>query len=483
MHVEEAGPVVGKMYQVTAHLGQGGMGAVYLARHTLTGQRFALKFLAPSLTGQTSAAQGLVREALAAGRVQHENVVSTVDVGEYEGRVYLVMEYLEGRALSELLDTGDLSDRAALSIVLRAMEGVAAGHDQGVLHRDLKPENIFVCVGASGALDDARVMDFGLASLPEQLNAGEDTNSGVVVGTPHFMCVEQLTGRLDLDERVDVYALGVSLYRIFSGRAPFEGDDFFALSSAISHEEPIHLSALRPDLPRVLSDVVMKAMARERDARHPSVRVLARDLEPFVASLSHLTARQRLTRFAAPAGPGATPSRPPSVALGTVRPAPRQRFSWLYVAAVPPLLLATWWMVRNAQVVDRAPEAPPASVEAAALAAPAPPPTVKPTASSPRAVSVEALPRLPSAMPERPSTRQESSRAPAESPRRARQQSGRAEQGATAVIPQAPAPPPPALEAVSVAPEKLEPGDDLLHVGNTQARIVPKLDVTDPYGK
>jgi serine/threonine-protein kinase len=168
------------------------------------------------------------------------------------------------------------------------MEGVAAANALGVLHRDLKPSNIFVCMGVSGRLDDPRVLDFGISKLDDELELPL-TRSGVAVGTPYYMPLEQLTGQRDLDARVDVYAMGVILYEAISGVVPHAADNVAALALRLMHTPPVHLSSRRPDLPRGLAAVVMRALARDRDARYKTMRALIEAVLPFIPESARLT--------------------------------------------------------------------------------------------------------------------------------------------------------------------------------------------------
>jgi serine/threonine protein kinase len=506
MRMLEPGDVIAEKYQVKGLIGRGGMGEVYLVRHALTGRRFALKVLAHALVGttdhpsrgphslsrapRTDASQRLVREALAAGRVEHRNVVDVFDVGEHHGTVYLVMEYLEGRPMSELLEAGELSDRAVLSLMLRAMDGVAAAHDHGIVHRDLKPENIFVCMGPRGELDEPRVMDFGISRLPDQLGGSGDTvATGFVVGTPHFMCLEQLEGARDLDARVDVYALGVSLYRAFSGRVPFEGENLGVLSQRIAQDTPVALGSLRPDLPQALTQTVMKAMAKRRENRHPNVRALARDLEPFVAGLSDVPLRERrarqsntgsLSRLAPLPPPGSAPM-PPAL---TVPPTRRLSVSpWFYVAASVPLAAATvWWLSRPPAPAPVA-SAPAPAVVAAPAAAPArhaepQGAEARPLAARPLVLNQETIVAPPQEPEERPPVPVRRAVRPA------RPAATVARSTAAAVRPATPAVRPAAPAAVAApaapsGPAAPAPGDDLME--SAPRRVRTSIDESDPY--
>ena len=500
MRMLEPGDVIADKYQVKALLGRGGMGAVYLVRHALTGRRFALKVLAPTLVGTASAGQRLVREALAAGRVEHRNVVDVFDVGEHNGAVYLVMEYLEGRPMSELLDAGELSDRAILALLLRAMEGVVAAHEHGIVHRDLKPENIFICFGPDGSFDEPRVMDFGISQLPEQLHTG-DTHSGFVVGTPHFMCLEQLEGLRDLDARVDVYALGVSLYRAFSGRVPFEARSLEELSQRIAYDIPAPLGALRPDLPQLLTQTIMRAMARHRDDRHPTVRVLARDLESFVLGLSDQPLRDRKARLSmttgsVPALTGGAAALSPAAVPGAVAPAAtvapaqgKQVSPWLYVGLSGALaalaVLGLGELIRSRSVDAAAPAAAPAP------AAPSTPPE-SPSAHAPLAPAPSAEPAA-APLPPEPDGAPDEALAPRGRGRFARagarfRKPQHVSQPAAAPLPPVSAPStPPAPAAAPLAPAgaaSAEPGADLLQEFDRRGQSKPRaLDEDDPYAQ
>jgi serine/threonine protein kinase len=282
-----SGVVVANKYVVERPLGHGGMGAVYVVSHAQTGKRMAMKTLLPEFVQNADIVSRFLREAQVMGRLHHRHVVDVFDVGRDGDVLYIVMELLEGKPLSDLLADSTLTLEEALTILMRAMEGVAAAHDQGVVHRDLKPDNIFVCLGTSGRLDDPRVLDFGISKLDDP--RGEQlTRSGVAMGTPYYMSIEQLNGQRDLDARVDVYAMGVILYEAITGHPPFVADSMSALAIRVLTTEPIRLGQLRPDLPPGLAHLVMKAIARNRDERPRSMRALIEGLRPFLAGSAGL---------------------------------------------------------------------------------------------------------------------------------------------------------------------------------------------------
>jgi eukaryotic-like serine/threonine-protein kinase len=284
----ESGDVIAGKYVVDLVLGRGGMGTVYGVTHRLTGKRLALKCLLPTYLNNPSVVERFLREARTAGRIQHRHVIDVFDAGREGDVLYIVMPLLEGRPLAELLHDERLTLEELLVILVRAMEGVSAAHDEGILHRDLKPGNIFVCLGVSGRLDDPRVLDFGISKLQDEASASL-TRSGTAVGTPYYMPIEQLTGQRDLDQRVDVYALGVIMYEAIAGRPPHRADNVAALALQLMYSPPHHLAQLRPDLPAGLADVVMRALERERELRFASVRALIEAVTPFIPQSAGLT--------------------------------------------------------------------------------------------------------------------------------------------------------------------------------------------------
>lgn len=286
--LHETGDVIAGKYVVELVLGRGGMGTVYGVTHRLTAKRLALKCLLPTYVDNPSVVERFLREARTAGQIQHRHVIDVFDAGREDDVLYIVMPWLDGRPLADLLQDERLTLEETLVIMVRAMEGVAAAHALGILHRDLKPGNIFVCLGVSGRLDDPRILDFGISKLQDELGSPL-TRSGTAVGTPYYMPLEQLTGQRDLDQRVDVYALGVILYEAMTGRPPHRADNIAALALELKYNRPRHLRQLRADLPEGLADLVMRALEQEREARFPSVRALVDALVPFIPHSAGLT--------------------------------------------------------------------------------------------------------------------------------------------------------------------------------------------------
>ncbi|HEX7842563.1 MAG TPA: serine/threonine-protein kinase, partial [Kofleriaceae bacterium] len=270
----EAFPVPGwDRYEPIRLLGQGGMGRVFLARDLRLDRNVAIKFVRGD---DPEHARRIVGEARAQARVNDDRVCKVYEVGEVRGRVYIAMQYIDGRPLSELVDELTFEQKA---IVMRgAALGVAEAHRVGLIHRDLKPANIMVERGADGELRPF-VMDFGLAR--DWTNA--TTMTGTVLGTPHYMPPEQARGEVkQLDRRADVYSLGATLYTLLVGRGPIEGPNQLAVLARVLVDEPTRPRAIDPQVPADLEAIALKCLEKERAARYDSARALADDLGRYL---------------------------------------------------------------------------------------------------------------------------------------------------------------------------------------------------------
>jgi tRNA A-37 threonylcarbamoyl transferase component Bud32 len=281
------GEVVADKYRIEKLLGAGGMAEVYAAVNIRTDRRVALKWILPALAASPEVLARFRREALAAGRINHPNVVTIFDVVEHQGSACLVMELLAGETLADKMKrTGPMAFVEAVAIILPAMRGVAAAHAHGVIHRDLKPDNIFLCTDADGSIRDCKVLDFGVSKLTvaDAATTGDITLSGNVVGTPEYMAPEQVRAGKHADHRIDIYSLGVVFYEMLAGRPPFVGEHFSGLMLDIMQRDPPPLQSLRADVPRRLAGVIHKALVRDLDRRFPdmpsfilAVEVVGRD--------------------------------------------------------------------------------------------------------------------------------------------------------------------------------------------------------------
>jgi eukaryotic-like serine/threonine-protein kinase len=271
------GQLVDGKYFVLRRLACGGMGSVYEARHAVVGTHFALKFLHEQYAQRSNMVQRFLREAQAAGSIASEHVISVLDYGSADGTPYLVMELVRGQDLRELLsEQQHLGEQRAIRIVLDACRGLALAHDRGLVHRDLKPANICITRRADGR-EIAKVIDFGVAKLRDGVDLSEE---GTLIGTVGYMAPEQLTDHRQLDARADVYALGVILYQALAGRPPHLCNRSELLYRIVSLDPP-PLSELCPELSAGLSEVVQKALSRNKERRYPSARELGRALEPY----------------------------------------------------------------------------------------------------------------------------------------------------------------------------------------------------------
>jgi serine/threonine-protein kinase len=276
------GEIVAEKYRIERLIGCGGMAEVYAAVNVKTERRVALKWILPMLAKNGEVMLRFRREALAAGRIVHPNVVAIFDVVEHQGSACMVMELLEGEMLSErLVRLGPLPFVEAVAIILPAMRGVAAAHAHRVIHRDLKPHNIFLCLDAAGSICEVKVLDFGVSKLAvvDAATAGDITLSGNVVGTPEYMAPEQVRSGKGIDHRIDVYSLGVVLYEMLAGRPPFVNAHFSGLMLDIMQNDAPPLAGFRADVPRRLAGVIQRAMAREADRRFADVPAFIGALE------------------------------------------------------------------------------------------------------------------------------------------------------------------------------------------------------------
>ena len=279
------GTLIDSKYRLVRLLGTGGMSAVYEARHIQLQRRVAIKFLLPEIAAAPELIMRFRNEARAAGALQHENVAAVYDSGVAEdGSQYLVMEYLEGSDCAAALAAAGVFSRArAIDSIMQVCRGLAEAHEHGIVHRDLKPANLFLTKRADGA-DLIKVLDFGIAKLRRTPEADLSTGTGATLGTPHYMSPEQARGDRDIDQRSDVYSLGVIFYEFLSGRKPHEGDSVLQVLHRILTEPPPRLSQLRADLPASLCAVVERAMAKERDSRFGSMQAFLVALQALAAA-------------------------------------------------------------------------------------------------------------------------------------------------------------------------------------------------------
>ena len=278
------GEVVAGKYRIEETAGKGGMAIVYAAHHLLLDQRVAVKVLVAQGARDEVTTERFVREAQAAARLLSEHAVRVMDAGILaSGQPYLVMEYLEGCDLAELLElSGPIEVPELVDYMLQALEGIAHAHAASIVHRDVKPSNLFITLRPDGS-NTVKVLDFGISkSTVEHVDPQVTKLTGnVVLGSPAYMSPEQVRNASGVDGRSDVWSLGVSMYELLTGRMPFDGDGVGAILAAILESEPVPVRELRPQVPQALSDAVARCLRRHREERWADVGDLARAIAPF----------------------------------------------------------------------------------------------------------------------------------------------------------------------------------------------------------
>lgn len=293
------GQLIDGRYQVDAVLGVGSMGIVYGARHVAVGKLVAIKALRAHLVCDAAAVQRFNAEATAATSIGNQHIVETFDFGRLpDGTAYLVMEYLEGRSLAELIEGwAPLPLERIAHIGVQIAEALDAAHRAGIVHRDLKPDNVFLCK-REGDSDFVKILDFGIAKFG--VSQARLTQAGAVFGTPVYMSPEQALGKAT-DGRTDVYALGVMLYEMASGGVPFQADNALTVLALHLTEQPEPLSARQPDISPELETIVHKCLQKDPDARYASMAELAVDLSRLASGRP--VRAEALPTAAAPAPP------------------------------------------------------------------------------------------------------------------------------------------------------------------------------------
>ncbi len=270
-------------YRIERLIGRGGMGEVYEATQLDLSRRVALKLLRLPLSEKPELLGRFLQEGETAARMRHPHIVDVTDVGALDGEPYLVMELLDGEDLRSLLQrAGRLPEVALVDLLLPMLSAVCEVHRHGVVHRDLKPHNIFLCRTPQGALFP-KLLDFGTAKVVEGLTEGDVTRTASIVGTPSYMAPEQITKAGVVDERTDQYSLGVVLFQAATGRLPFEQEELYPLLHAIVSGHPPTPRSLHPDLSGPFEEVILRAMARRRRDRYPSLRAMGRELLPLAS--------------------------------------------------------------------------------------------------------------------------------------------------------------------------------------------------------
>jgi hypothetical protein len=313
------GRVIGGNFKVEAFMGAGGMGAVFRARQLSLDREVAVKVLLAPLAMDREMLERFQREARAASNIGHPGIVQVIDMGYLpEGPPYMVMELLQGEDLrTKLSREGALPANLAVPLMLQTCDALQAAHEKGIVHRDMKPDNIFL-VYRAGTVPTIKILDFGLSKIKSADR--KLTNTGTLLGTPNYMAPEQVRGSGDVDQRADIYAAGIILYEMLTGRIAYDGPSVQSVLVSILTQDPPPPRTVRPDIPPALETVVLKAIAREPANRYGSATQMAVDLARVATSMRIPISQMSLISMSASAGDGAAiqAAAPAPAGAGTV---------------------------------------------------------------------------------------------------------------------------------------------------------------------
>jgi len=293
------GSVFASRYQIIEELGRGGMGKVYKALDTEVNEKIAIKLVRPEIAKDKEIIERFRNELRFARKIRHKNVCQMYDLSREGNRYYITMEYVRGDDLKSLIKRmGSFSPAQAISAITQVCDGLIEAHKLGVVHRDLKPQNIMIDQDGN-----ARIMDFGIA---RSLEGKGLTGMGVMIGTPEYMSPEQVEGK-EIDQRSDIYSLGVILFEMVTGQTPFQGDTPFTIGVKHKSEAPPHPKKLNPEISDDLSQIILKCLEKEKENRYQSAGELRSDLrniyeglptaERIVPAKTSITSREFTVRF------------------------------------------------------------------------------------------------------------------------------------------------------------------------------------------
>jgi eukaryotic-like serine/threonine-protein kinase len=382
------GTVLADRYEIIRRIGEGGMGAVYEARHTVIGKRVAVKVLLEKFLEKPDLVARLLQEARLASSIGHENIVDVTDFGTTaDGRAFVVMEFLDGESLAQLvIRDAPLPVERSLGITRQVASALGAAHAKGIVHRDVKPENVYLV--RRGDADFVKVVDFGVSKAVHASDESPEwqrlTRTGMVLGTPLYMSPEQARGGEDVDSRADIWAVGVMLYECLTGEVPFRAPNYLGVISQVLTQEATSPVRLRPELgiPPGVETVVMRALEKDRDQRYQLMADLERDLDRLLAGDQNV-------------------GLPPQPVV--VSPPPASRTRW-HLGAAAVLVIGAGLAIALARAQDTvpAPRRRPATAAVTVATVPVPHPPPAPPAAAPAPGSSAAPANLVAAPPSKP---------------------------------------------------------------------------------
>ena len=280
------GVILDRKYRILEEIGSGGMAKVYKAINMTNRRIVAIKMLKSEFRDDTEFLRRFSREAGTVMKLSHENIVRAYEVGSYDGLPYIVMEYVEGHTLKELIDTnGPFPVRTAIGITCQILDALSHAHEFGIIHRDVKPQNVIVTDRGK-----AKLTDFGIA---REANATTSTFSGKkVLGSVHYISPEQAKNAVATAES-DLYSVGITLYEMLTGTVPFTSDSTVTIALMHIQDKPIPPKTLNPNIPNALNDIVMRALEKDASSRYESARAMRADLVRSIGNPNGTFAREK----------------------------------------------------------------------------------------------------------------------------------------------------------------------------------------------